>query len=335
MNKISVAMTTYNGEKYIEKQLLSIFKQRRKVDEVIIYDDCSTDKTVEIMLKFIENNRLENWEVNINKSNIGFIKNFHQAIRKTTGNIIFLSDQDDIWDEDKVSEIERLFDENEDALAINSSFRFINAFDKEFFKPEKRNTCNNRLIFKKLPRNSLNKISELEIIKGNISPGCTVAFVDSLKKYYLENSSFIIPHDFEINIYAAKMDGLYFYNKCLMNYRIHDKNTIGFKLASSNKILDKIKKVLKDKDNAIRILKDQLKLAEFLKNNYSTSNKKVKRYIYNFRKYVYLRERELIGNHFLGWLKSWIYYPYLRPNIDAIHIFIDLIYATKFDEILK
>ena len=63
MKTISVAMTTQNGEKFVEKQLISIFNQTRKPDEVIIVDDCSQDNTVKIIEQFIKKNKLQNWKL--------------------------------------------------------------------------------------------------------------------------------------------------------------------------------------------------------------------------------------------------------------------------------
>lgn len=95
MAKISVAMTTYNGSKYIIKQLDSLKNQSRKIDELVICDDCSTDNTVELVNDYIKSNNLEGWNMYSNENNLGFINNFKQAIKKTTGDIIFLCDQDD------------------------------------------------------------------------------------------------------------------------------------------------------------------------------------------------------------------------------------------------
>lgn len=65
--KISVIMATYNGEKYLEKQLISIANQTVQADEVLIFDDCSSDSTVEIIKDFIRNHRKKNWYVYVNK----------------------------------------------------------------------------------------------------------------------------------------------------------------------------------------------------------------------------------------------------------------------------
>ena len=102
MLNISVAVTTYNGSKYIREQLSSIMHQIRCADEVIIVDDASTDDTPAIIKSFIEENGLENWRLIENKENLGFIKNYRKALSESTGDVICLCDQDDIWFEDKL-----------------------------------------------------------------------------------------------------------------------------------------------------------------------------------------------------------------------------------------
>ena len=87
--KISVVMTTYNGQKYIKKQLESIELQTVKIDEVIIIDDCSNDDTVEIVNEFIHNKQLTGWILEENKNNLGYIENFKKGLSQATGDIIF------------------------------------------------------------------------------------------------------------------------------------------------------------------------------------------------------------------------------------------------------
>ena len=95
MSKISVAMTTYNGEKYIEKQLESLRLQTRKIDEVIICDDRSKDNTEKVVTDYINKYNLTGWKFIVNEKNLGFIENFKKSMRLTTGDYIFLADQDD------------------------------------------------------------------------------------------------------------------------------------------------------------------------------------------------------------------------------------------------
>lgn len=95
--KVSIAMATYNGEKYLREQLDSILAQTISDWELIISDDCSTDSTVEILNEYAM--RDARIKVFVNEKNIGFKKNFEKAILFCFGKFIALSDQDDIWHE--------------------------------------------------------------------------------------------------------------------------------------------------------------------------------------------------------------------------------------------
>ena len=73
---ISIAMTTYNGEKYVEYQLKSILKQTLLADEIVICDDGSTDKTLEIVRRIISENPIANIILIENETNLGYVRNF-------------------------------------------------------------------------------------------------------------------------------------------------------------------------------------------------------------------------------------------------------------------
>lgn len=96
---ISVCIATYNGEKYIQEQLSSILKQLNNSDEVIISDDHSTDNTLDVV-KSLDDSRIK---IFINDKEKGYTRNFENALEKASGDIIFLSDQDDVWMDGKVS----------------------------------------------------------------------------------------------------------------------------------------------------------------------------------------------------------------------------------------
>lgn len=90
---ISIALATYNGEKFIDAQIKSILEQSYQDFEIIICDDCSTDQTVDI-IKTIKDNRIKLFQ---NERNIGFKKNFEKIINKCKGEYIAFCDQDDVW----------------------------------------------------------------------------------------------------------------------------------------------------------------------------------------------------------------------------------------------
>lgn len=113
--KISIAMATYNGEKFIRQQLDSFVNQSRQPDELVITDDGSTDRTLQIIEEF---SRQAPFEVHYsrNPENIGYAANFNAALMQASGELIFLSDQDDVWFPEKIEKIVDLSEGNEDIL---------------------------------------------------------------------------------------------------------------------------------------------------------------------------------------------------------------------------
>ena len=220
-------MTTYNGERYILKQLKSLLNQRRKADEVIIVDDGSTDRTVYLVESFIKKYNLANWYVLVNQENVGYKKNFYKSIERTTGDLIFLCDQDDEWEPEKLNRMEDLFDKHPEILSLNTAFSLIDRDSKNIEYHCRRGSYNNDLIRGKCQKGQIKLIPYDIIMKYNISPGCTMAFRKLVKDIYLDNSFCKLPHDWEINIIAASKNGLFFYNYPLIKYRIHDRNTLG------------------------------------------------------------------------------------------------------------
>lgn len=127
--KNSVVLTTYNGEKYIEEQLDSIRNQTMTPDEVLIRDDCSTDKTADTVREYIMRYNL-NWDFRVNEVNKGFFDNFFDAIGVCTGDVIYLADQDDVWDLNKIEKFTELYESDPEIMMIQSNLRFIDSEGK-------------------------------------------------------------------------------------------------------------------------------------------------------------------------------------------------------------
>jgi glycosyltransferase involved in cell wall biosynthesis len=106
--KISIALCTYNGEQYLWEQLDSIARQTLLPDEVIVFDDCSSDGTIGLLTKFRETATFP-VRIHQNENNLGSTRNFEQAILLCGGDIIALCDQDDFWREDKLKRIMEAF----------------------------------------------------------------------------------------------------------------------------------------------------------------------------------------------------------------------------------
>jgi len=112
--RISVAMGTYNGSRFLDEQLSSISRQSRLPDELIICDDCSRDDTLSRLQHFAEHSSFP-VRIVVNQANLGPTRNFEQAISLCQGEIVALSDQDDIWKEHRLQKTEEVFARNPSA----------------------------------------------------------------------------------------------------------------------------------------------------------------------------------------------------------------------------
>lgn len=218
---ISVVIATYCGEKFIERQIRSILNQSVPVDQIVISDDCSNDQTIRIVNDVLRG--VTNIDVCIceNEKNLGYIGNFFHGISKASGDFIFLSDQDDIWESNKV---ERMIQEmkNNDIEVLCSNFSIINENDESlvgaFIIPE----------FVKKAHQGLNEIRFLPLLFGNVAQGCTYCFTKRIRDIYLQAQCFDVIHDFQIMLIGAALGKAYFLNEKLIKYRIHGKNSVGF-----------------------------------------------------------------------------------------------------------
>jgi len=223
--KCSVAMSTYNGSRYLEEQLDSILAQTRLVDEIVISDDASTDATIEIIERYRAANPQISWKVMNSEQNQGFRKSFKRAIMHCSGELIFLCDQDDVWVREKVETMEKCFLENPKMMALISDFRTIDV--KGRFLNE-RSAGENIWVTNRVldARENPVRITLREMLGRNQGQGCATAIRREIAKEYvaLEKDW---THDWIINLVAAMHGGLYFCKNQLFHYRLHGSNVIG------------------------------------------------------------------------------------------------------------
>ena len=146
--RVSVAMAAYNGELYIREQMDSILNQNVLPDEIVISDDNSNDSTCSILEDYRA--KYKNVEIKLLKNpGKGISSNFENAIRNTTGDIVFLCDQDDLWLPDKVRVIKEIMETAPENIVIHNSFIIRECEDGRFQK-EKTNLFEHaNLIIKK------------------------------------------------------------------------------------------------------------------------------------------------------------------------------------------
>lgn len=203
--KVSVCIATYNGEKFIKEQLDSILLQLGELDEVIISDDYSEDKTLEIISE-IQDKRIN---IHFNTLGKGVVKNFENAIRHSTGDIILFCDQDDIWRSDKVEKINKIFRDRENITCVFSNARLIDGNGDDL----------GRDFFMKPP-----KLSVISVLVKNKFLGCTMAIRKNTKFNILPFSSDLPMHDWYVGLKNLLKGRVFFIDECLINYRRHGNN---------------------------------------------------------------------------------------------------------------
>lgn len=215
---VSVCIAAYNGEKFIEKQLLSIKNQTKKVQEVIICDDNSTDNTVEICQKFIKENCLDGWQVVKNQKNLGYCLNFFGAIEKATGDIIFLCDQDDEWYENKVETMCKTLQSNPEIKVLSSRYDIIDE-NSQIIENSGITYLGERF------DNSLDFITVESLIGCSYIRGFATCFRAEVKKYLKPiDVKSLLAHDWFINIVGAIIGKSAVLNTKLCKYRYHQNN---------------------------------------------------------------------------------------------------------------
>ena len=220
--KTSVALCTYNGEKYLVEQIESILSQEIAVDEIVICDDASTDETFSI-LKNYENRFPEIFRIFINEKNLGYVANFEKALSLCSGEIIFLCDQDDIWKQEKVSSVLHYFKENPTIGIVAHDLNLIGTYEGKKTFWELRN-------FSAEKKLSNPELLKQILLKGNIFPGMTLAIRrETLQEYLpLQKVDSIIIHDYELLIRSLRDQKFGLLPQTLASYRQHENQSIGF-----------------------------------------------------------------------------------------------------------
>lgn len=232
--KLSVALCTYNGSKFIEQQINSILNQTTKVDEIIVCDDKSTDATVSILKEIQVTNPciviIEN-EINLRST-----KNFEKAIQLCSGDYIFLADQDDLWNTEKVAKTLAIFNEN---LTAEGVFTNADLIDDNGIKLSNKTIWDSVFFFEKEMQKPIDFV-DIIFKNGNIVTGATLCIKKEVKSFIFPFSKDNL-HDEWIASLLAFKNTLYYSSENLISYRIHNNQQIGMKN------LDKMEKITRKK----------------------------------------------------------------------------------------
>lgn len=207
MSKISVALAYYNGGRYIDLQLTSILKQLSKDDEVIISVDGANDGSME----WLKEKEAGDARIRVIEGpGKGVVKNFEHAISHCSGDIIFLSDQDDVWMDYKVEKVLRGF-EKARVSAILHNAALID---------ENGDSCDELTMFDY--RHS--QTGMLKNVIKNSYVGCCMAFKKELVDYICPIPDKMYMHDFWIGMIAEQAGGVGLIKEPLIGYRRHSEN---------------------------------------------------------------------------------------------------------------
>ena len=209
---VSVCLATYQGERYIERQLRSILEQLGANDEVIVVDDCSRDRTVEV-IESVGDPRIKLFRNPINRREV---YSFGRAIEIATGDIVFLSDQDDVWLPGRVRlMVDRL--QKSDAALITSNFEWMDADERplDVAFDGVSSTASAR---------HFRNIADIFIGKTNYF-GCAMAFKRELIPLIAPIPSYVESHDLWIALAANQIGSNLHIDDKTLRKRRHDSNT--------------------------------------------------------------------------------------------------------------
>lgn len=285
---ISIAMTSYNGEEFIQKQINSILHQEYQNFELIICDDCSKDNTRGILQQFEKcDNRIH---VFFNEKNLGFKKNFERAISLCKGEYIALADQDDVWEKNHLSVL--LKNIGDSYLICGNALCFEEHGDVRTNKYSLFELDNNITVL-----NDNLDILKAILFKGNPFQGSSMLISRKFLDVALPIPDCIPFHDAWFALMACCCNSIKYVDVIVNNYRQHEKSvTKRAKESIIKKIvkLPRFSSILRDRDQYCKELSNrkqfyELEAVEILGYTSKFCLKKNDRF-YRWQQYAYFNQ---------------------------------------------
>lgn len=234
MEKVDILLATYNGENYLREQLDSILNQTYTDFRLLISDDMSTDKTYEILEEYKQKDK----RITIFKQekNTGVVSNFEFLLEQVENKYYAFSDQDDIWNKDKLERsILKLENENADIVFT----------DLEVVDNNKETIYKSYWELKEFKDKILKYNSFEALYLNNYVTGCTMlAKAETIKKCLpLPKTSKYVLHDYWISLIVSQSGKIIFLEEPTIKYRQHKNNKIGSKKKSDSMTFKDIRKM--------------------------------------------------------------------------------------------
>jgi glycosyltransferase involved in cell wall biosynthesis len=219
MHGISVALATYNGERFLKAQLDSLADQAAPPDELVAIDDDSSDATVDMLTAFAQK---AHFPVRVirNRERLGYRANFMKAAAACACELIAFCDQDDIWARDKLSSMRPIFDDRRAMLAFHNSTLI-----------DEGGAARGRLFGRRGK-----SYAPLTLPPWTIVPGHTQIVRRSLLRFTPLHARCVdpydpdrpMPHDQWFVFWASVLGGIVYRPQCFAQYRLHDSNASGW-----------------------------------------------------------------------------------------------------------
>ncbi len=218
---VSVALCTFNGERFLDDQLASLARQGRRPDELIVSDDRSTDGTMALLKRFAEAAPFP-VRIAVNEVRLGPTANFGKAAGSCNGDVVLFCDQDDVWDENKIAlEVAAMIEAEGESGAnipvlVHGDLRVV---DEELAPLHPSYT--------RLMQPKFRKVNISYILTDNVTVGCATAVNRALLDIALPLPRQALMHDWWFAQCATCCGKIVFIDQPLMQYRQHQTNQIG------------------------------------------------------------------------------------------------------------
>lgn len=220
--KIDILLSTYNGEQYLQDLLQSLKNQNFSDWRLLVRDDGSTDKTVEILNLFRKENTGKVVWLEADGKNLGPRKSFERLLRKSTADYVMFCDQDDVWKQDKIQQtydkMLALEQKNPgvpllvftDLTVVDENLKILHP---SLWRYTKVNPANVKNIYRLLVNNPV--------------VGCTVMINKTAKSIVLPVPEKAVMHDWWMALNISRKGKVDFVREPTIFYRLHDKNSLG------------------------------------------------------------------------------------------------------------
>lgn len=313
MLKISVVMATYNGSKFLEEQMNSIYEQTIKPDEVYFSDDGSTDKTIDVISAFIEKYQLsESWKIHSNQNNKGYAKNFLDASLQAEGDIIFFSDQDDVWISARIEIMANVMEKNRDINLLCSNLEPF-YYESDTRKWSKKDLAQMR---------NDGTLDRCSFAKGDYHlkrSGCTMCVRKSFLKHIVPYWTPGWAHDDFVWKMAALTDSCAIIQYTSMKRRMHSNNATVIRERTKSWRLSQLSEISAQVASLKKYVRKNGIVDETVLN---LLDKNVKA--------VGMRKRVLQYKDIISWVKLWCGYKDCYPRIKGLYLDLYLAFVGTY-----